>query len=112
VAFRTAPLAWVFGGEHLTAWLLLPWLALVAFVSALWLPLPWRIAVLAAAGFFLALAAFDASLRQGSALKRITSPARTVLVMLAASFCSISVFLVSPQRLWKRTRVGAEKPEH
>ncbi len=28
VAFLTAPLAWVFGGEHLTAWLLLPWLAL------------------------------------------------------------------------------------
>ena len=28
VAFLTAPLAWVLGGEHLTAWLLLPWLAL------------------------------------------------------------------------------------
>jgi cellulose synthase/poly-beta-1,6-N-acetylglucosamine synthase-like glycosyltransferase len=103
---------WLHFMSHKVGRLLLPWLALVALVSALWLPLPWRIAVLAAAGFFLALAAFDASLPQGSALKRITSPARTVLVMLAASFCSISVFLVSPQRLWKRTRVGAEKPEH
>ena len=28
VAFLTAPLAWAFGGEHLTPWLLLPWLAL------------------------------------------------------------------------------------
>jgi 1,4-dihydroxy-2-naphthoate octaprenyltransferase len=28
VAFATAPLAWAFGGEHLTPWLLLPWLAL------------------------------------------------------------------------------------
>jgi 1,4-dihydroxy-2-naphthoate octaprenyltransferase len=28
LAFATAPLAWVFGGEHLTPWLLLPWLAL------------------------------------------------------------------------------------
>src|SRR4051794_2545205 len=28
LAFVTAPLAWVFGGEHLTPWLLLPWLAL------------------------------------------------------------------------------------
>jgi poly-beta-1,6-N-acetyl-D-glucosamine synthase len=103
---------WLHFMSHKVGRLLLPWLALVALVSALWLPLPWRIAILAAAGFFLALAAFDASLPQGSALKRITSPARTVLVMLAASFCSISVFLVSPQRLWKRTRVGAEKPEH
>ena len=28
LAFATAPLAWVFGGEHLTPWLLLPWLSL------------------------------------------------------------------------------------
>jgi 1,4-dihydroxy-2-naphthoate octaprenyltransferase len=28
LAFATAPLAWAFGGEHLTPWLLLPWLAL------------------------------------------------------------------------------------
>ena len=28
LAFITAPLAWAFGGEHLTPWLLLPWLAL------------------------------------------------------------------------------------
>ncbi len=27
-AFLTAPLAWAFGGAHLTPWLLLPWLAL------------------------------------------------------------------------------------
>jgi 1,4-dihydroxy-2-naphthoate polyprenyltransferase len=28
LAFVTAPLAWLFGGDHLTPWLLLPWLAL------------------------------------------------------------------------------------
>ena len=28
LAFATAPLAWAFGGEHLTPWLLLPWLSL------------------------------------------------------------------------------------
>jgi 1,4-dihydroxy-2-naphthoate octaprenyltransferase len=28
LAFATAPLAWAFGGEQLTPWLLLPWLAL------------------------------------------------------------------------------------
>ncbi|MDA0173323.1 1,4-dihydroxy-2-naphthoate polyprenyltransferase [Solirubrobacter taibaiensis] len=28
LAFATAPLAWVLGGEHLTPWLLLPWLSL------------------------------------------------------------------------------------
>ena len=28
LAFATAPLAWALGGEHLTPWLLLPWLSL------------------------------------------------------------------------------------
>ena len=102
---------WLHFVSHKVGRLLLPWLALAALGSALWLPSPWREVVLAGAAAFLALAAFDSLPPQGSALKRITSPARTILVMLAASFCSISVFLVSPQRLWKRTRVGAETPE-
>jgi cellulose synthase/poly-beta-1,6-N-acetylglucosamine synthase-like glycosyltransferase len=81
---------WLHFVSHKVGRLLLPWLALVAV--------------------FLATAALDLLLPQGSAPKRITSAARTTLVMLAASFCSISVFLVSPQSLWKRTRVGTEKP--
>ena len=102
---------WLHFVSHKVGRLLLPWLALAALGSAFWLDSPWREAVLAAAAAFLGLAALDALLPQGRPLKRITSPARTILVMLAASFCSISVFLVSPQRLWKRTRVGTEKPE-
>ena len=102
---------WLHFVSHKVGRLLLPWLALAALGSAFWLDSPWREAALASAGAFFALAAFDSLLPQGSALKRITSPARTTLVMLAASLCSISVFLVPPQRLWKRTRVGAERPE-
>jgi glycosyltransferase involved in cell wall biosynthesis len=102
---------WLHFVSHKVGRLLLPWLALAALGSAFWLPSPWRESVLAAAAAFLALAVFDSLLPQGSVLKRITSPARTILVMLAASLCSISVFLVPPQRLWKRTRVGAETPE-
>ncbi len=102
---------WLHFVSHKVGRLFLPWLALVALGSAFWLPSPWREAFLAAAVAFLSLAAFDSMVPQRSALKRITSPTRTTLVMLAASFCSISVFLVSPQRLWKRTRVGAETPQ-
>ena len=107
---------WLHFVSHKVGRLLLPWLALAALASAFWLASPWRETALGSAAAFLALAAFDSLLPQRSAskrsaLKRITSPARTILVMLAASFCSISVFLVSPQRLWKRTRVGAETPE-
>jgi biofilm PGA synthesis N-glycosyltransferase PgaC len=101
---------WLHFVSHKVGRLLLPWLALAALASAFWLPSPWREAVLAGAAVFLAMAALDLLLPQGSKPKRIASPARTIFVMLAASFCSISVFLVSPQSLWKRTRVGAEKP--
>lgn len=38
-------------------------------------------------------------------LKRITSPARTFLHMNAAAFCSPAVFFVSPNRLWRPTKV-------
>ena len=100
---------WLHFVSHKVGRLLLPWLALVALGSALWLNSPWREAILAGAAAFLGLAALDALLPQGRPLKRITSPARTILVMLAASLCSIAVFLVPPQRLWKRTRVGAEE---
>ena len=102
---------WLHFFSHKIGRLILPWLALAAVGSAFGLPSPWREAVLAAAAAFLALAALDSRLPQRSAPKRLTSAARTILVMLAASFCSISVFWVSPQRLWKRTRVGAETPE-
>jgi biofilm PGA synthesis N-glycosyltransferase PgaC len=101
---------WLHFVSHKVGRLLLPWLALGALGSALALPSPWREAVLAGAAVFLATAALDLLMPQGSAPKRITSAARTILVMLAASFCSISVFVVSPQSLWKRTRVGTEKP--
>jgi glycosyltransferase involved in cell wall biosynthesis len=99
---------WVHFLSHKVGRLALPWLALAALGSAFWLPSPWREAVLGSAAAFILLAAFDSALPRRWAVKRLTSPARTTLVMLAASLCSISVFLVSPQSLWKRTRVGAE----
>jgi cellulose synthase/poly-beta-1,6-N-acetylglucosamine synthase-like glycosyltransferase len=102
---------WLHFVSHKVGRLALPWLALAALVSAFWLASPWREAALGSAVVFLTLACVDSLLPQRSTLKRITSPARTILVMLAASFCSISVFLVSPQSLWKRTRVGSDQQE-
>ena len=96
---------WLHFASHKFGRLALPWLTLAAGISAFGLPNPWRGAVLASAGAVLALAAFDLLTPQRWPLKRLTSPARTLVIMLAASFCSISVFVVSPQRLWKRTQV-------
>jgi len=102
---------WLHFVSHKVGRLALPWLTLLALISAFWLASPWREAALGSTAVFLALASVNSVLPQRSALKRITSPARTILVMLAASLCSISVFLVSPQSLWKRTRVGPDKLE-
>jgi cellulose synthase/poly-beta-1,6-N-acetylglucosamine synthase-like glycosyltransferase len=102
---------WLHFVSHKVGRLALPWLALSALVSVSWLASPWREAALGSAVVFLALGGVNSVLPQSSALKRITSPARTILVMLAASLCSISVFLVSPQSLWKRTRVGPDTLE-
>jgi len=102
---------WLHFVSHKVGRLALPWLTLLALISAFWLASPWREAALGSTVVFLALASVNSVLPQRSALKRITSPARTILVMLAASLCSISVFLVSPQSLWKRTRVGPDKLE-
>jgi cellulose synthase/poly-beta-1,6-N-acetylglucosamine synthase-like glycosyltransferase len=102
---------WLHFMSHKVGRLALPWLALAALVSAFWLPSPEREGVLASAAALLLLAAADSFLPQGWGPKRISSPVRTIVVMLAASLCSISVFWVSPQSLWKRTRVGTEKAE-
>jgi GT2 family glycosyltransferase len=102
---------WLHFVSHKFGRLALPWLALAALTSAFWLRSPWREAALGSAAAVAALAAADPLLPQRWALKRITSPARTTLVMLAASLCSVSVFFMSPQSLWKRTRVGAEQRE-
>jgi hypothetical protein len=51
------------------------------------------------------LALVDRLVPAGFPLKRITSPARTFLHMNAAAFCSPAVFFVSPNRLWRPTKV-------
>ena len=53
-----------------------------------------------------ALAAIDVILPRGFPLKRLTSPARTFMVMNAAAIMSLQVFFRSPQSLWRPTKVS------
>ncbi len=102
---------WLHFVSHKVGRLALPWLTIAAIGSAFWLDSPWRGMILGLSAAIAVLAASDSLLPQRRALKRITSPARTTLVMLAASLCSISVFLVPPQTLWKKTIVGSAQFE-
>ncbi len=95
--------------SHKFGRLLLPWLLLTMAAASWALPASeWRTLLLAGEAAFLAVALADGLIPVGWSIKRITSPARTFLLMNAASFAAPAVFFVSPQKLWKPTRTSRE----
>jgi cellulose synthase/poly-beta-1,6-N-acetylglucosamine synthase-like glycosyltransferase len=89
--------------------LLIPYALIGVTASAFGLPEPWRRLALWGLGLFYGLGLLDWILPQRIPLKRITSPIRSFLVMAAATFCTIAVLFVPPQRLWKVTTVSRPK---
>lgn len=88
--------------------LLLPWLILVGLGAALALPASaLRTILLGVAAAVLVLAAVDSLLPKKLFLRRISSPARSFVVMNAASLLSVLVFFVPAKRLWKPTHIAA-----
>jgi poly-beta-1,6-N-acetyl-D-glucosamine synthase len=87
--------------------LILPWIFLVVFVSSWFLPVPWRGIALGGQGAFYLLALIDPWVGDGMALKRVSSMARTVVAMLAATVWGLSVLFVPPKTLWKETKINA-----
>ena len=80
--------------------LALPWLFVGLFISSFGLPHPWAAILVTLQVIFYGLAAVDLVLAPDSALKRLATPARTVVTLLAAAALAVSVFLVPPHRLW------------
>ena len=94
--------------SHKFARLMLPWLILIFFTAAILLPGSWfRTWLLGAGAAWLLLALCNGFVSLRSPLKRLTSPARTFLVMNAAALAAIAVFFGSPARFWTPTRVQA-----
>jgi poly-beta-1,6-N-acetyl-D-glucosamine synthase len=92
--------------------LLLPYALLIIAVSSPFLtPAPVAIAVVAAQLLFYGLAALDNAVPDGSFLKKISSPARTFCMLMAASLRSVSVLFVPAANLWKTTHVRAAKTQ-
>lgn len=86
--------------------LILPWMILVALLATWLLPdSPVRSRLLFVALLVLVLAALDPLLPKTFFLRRISSPARSFVVLNAAALLSMMVFFVPPERLWKPTRV-------
>ena len=88
--------------------LLLPWLILLTFAASLKLPAPWNAVVVGIQLFFCVLALLDSSVPQRSLLKRLSSPARTFLVLMAATVKGLKVLFVPPRALWKVTDIASD----
>jgi biofilm PGA synthesis N-glycosyltransferase PgaC len=85
--------------------LLLPFALLAIAITGFWLPAAWMIVLAVAAQTALyALAALDTWIPETMLLKRLSSPARTFVVMMIAAACALSVFFVSPRKLWVPTK--------
>ncbi len=85
--------------------LMMPFLLILVAISSLGLPQPFReIAVTCQALFYLTALA-DQWIPQRSPLKRISSPVRTFVVLMAAAFMALKIFFVPPRALWKETSV-------
>jgi cellulose synthase/poly-beta-1,6-N-acetylglucosamine synthase-like glycosyltransferase len=86
--------------------LVLPWAVLLIWVATLLLPAShFKTFLLVDEAALLCLAAIDPIVPKGFPLKRITSPARTFLSMNAAAFVAPVFLWVSPQTVWRPTRV-------
>lgn len=96
--------------SHKFARVLLPWAVLLVYGSTLALPPSgMRTLLLAGEAAAIALALLDAVVPKHFPLKRITSPARSFFAMNAAALLSIIVFFVSPETLWRKTRVKVRR---
>lgn len=91
--------------------LLLPYALVVIAVSSFYLPAPVNYVAIAAQAMFYILAILDIWVPERTVLKRISSPARTFCMLMAASVWAASVLFVPSSRMWKITQVRApEKP--
>jgi len=96
--------------SHKFGRLVLPWALLAMVLGTVLLPaqaIRWWL--IGAEGIFLLLALADGFLPRRFPLKWISSPARTFLAMNAASLAGVAVFFIEPTRLWRPTKVKAER---
>ena len=91
--------------------IVVPYCMIGAAVSTFGLPPYWRAAAAFAQLLFYGLAALDVAIAEGSTLKRLTSPVRTFVVLMAASLMAVRVYFVQPTSLWKEASYRASVAE-
>lgn len=85
--------------------LLLPYALIAILISTFFVPTPLIYLALTAQAVVYGLALVDRAVPEASMLKRLSSPAATFVVLMAAAVASVgAVVFVSPDKLWKPTR--------
>jgi len=85
--------------------LLVPWCLIGMAIATFGLPDPLRAIAFTGQVLFYLAAVLDPVVPGGSVLKRITSPIRTFVTLMAAALFAIRIFFVAPRSLWKETTV-------
>jgi poly-beta-1,6-N-acetyl-D-glucosamine synthase len=93
--------------SYKVARLALPWVVILIGLESFALPEPWNLVALLPQAVFYLCAAVDVWIPRGNPVKRITSLARTVVSLLAASIVALRIFFVPPRDLWKPTEIPA-----
>jgi cellulose synthase/poly-beta-1,6-N-acetylglucosamine synthase-like glycosyltransferase len=98
---------WIDFVSHKLGRLLLPFACLLLLITSFWLPSGWGKLVLSTQFLFYGLAALDVWIPEGWWFKRISSPARTFIVLMAAALCAASIAVLPDRYFWKETKVKA-----
>jgi poly-beta-1,6-N-acetyl-D-glucosamine synthase len=88
--------------------LLLPWLCLAILLATVRLPFLPKAIFASLQCFFYLAAFFDPYVPPRAPLKKISSPARTFVVLMAATLKGLSVLFVPARSLWKVTDIPSD----
>jgi hypothetical protein len=70
-------------------------------ISSFFLPGPWRWIALVGQAAFYGLGVLDLVVPDSLLLKRLTSPIRTFVVLMAAALCAASILVRPASNFWK-----------
>jgi biofilm PGA synthesis N-glycosyltransferase PgaC len=81
--------------------IVIPYCMIAVALATIGLPPYWRAVAAWGQVLFYGLAALDPAIPDGISLKKVTSPIRTFVVLMAASLAAVRVYFVQPTSLWK-----------
>jgi glycosyltransferase involved in cell wall biosynthesis len=97
---------WLHFVSHKLARLLMPWALIAAAGATYYMTEPWNLLAGGAQVLGYGLVAADPMIPERFPLKRLSSPARTFVVLMLASLCAVCVFFIPARKLWTETQVS------